>query len=296
MKCKNCNNETVDSLKVCSVCSEKHKKRINAYRLKKRQAGLCFVCTQKATIGIYCSKCHAAQKLKVKKWKQLCKCQDCGLQCNNGKSRCDSCLSKRTERKNLCKANGICPRCMKNRSSPNSFMCSACNEKKKSLRKKLSDNGICVSCEKNSAINGSTYCAACLKRHRDRRHNFKKQGLCVKCGSTPAPDNMFCEVCYLKETSYRHFGTTNYFKELKDIWKKQNQKCPYSGLQLVLGSNTELDHVVPKSKGGGLTIKDVQWVYSIVNKMKWDSTEPEFLSLVAKIYNNKVSNANNEDI
>jgi CRISPR/Cas system Type II protein with McrA/HNH and RuvC-like nuclease domain len=91
----------------------------------------------------------------------------------------------------------------------------------------------------------------------------------------------------LKETAWRQLGSGSFAGELRRLFEQQNARCPYTGELLVLGENTDLDHRVPKASGGSREIGNVQWVLSIVNKMKWNQTEKEFLDLVRKIHQHR---------
>lgn len=260
------------------------------YRENNKLQGKCYSCPRAATMGIYCSEHYLKYRKKVEEWRKKKKCLDCGgdIEGRREKLRCEKCLKKRRDNKDIFKANGICPRCMKNKLKKGFFSCKKCINAKKSKRKKLRENKICVQCEKRQVKDKSSYCSYCLLEFRKRRKNFKRDKLCAKCGGKPIDEKLLCESCYLKETSYRHLGSSKYFSQLKDIWEKQNRLCPYTNIPLALGKNTDLDHIIPKSKGGDRGINNVQWTHNIVNRMKWNSTEEEFLDFVTKIYKHKV--------
>ena len=89
--------------------------------------------------------------------------------------------------------------------------------------------------------------------------------------------------------SKRHFGNKKYGKHLADIMESQNWECPYSGEKLILGVNTHLDHIKPKSKHNHLArdLSNLQWTTRVVNVMKQDLEEDDFLDIIAKIYNKR---------
>jgi 5-methylcytosine-specific restriction endonuclease McrA len=67
--------------------------------------------------------------------------------------------------------------------------------------------------------------------------------------------------------------------ELLDMFRKQNGKCAYTGVDLVPGVNASLDHKVPKALGGNDSPENLQWVTFNVNRAKNSLTEEEFISM-----------------
>ncbi len=73
---------------------------------------------------------------------------------------------------------------------------------------------------------------------------------------------------------------------LEEIFKKQEYKCVYSGIKFQNSSpifSVSIDRKDPKK---GYTKNNIQLVCSIVNTMKLDLTENEFLDLIKEIYKN----------
>ena len=179
---------------------------------------------------------------------------------------------------------GICTQCRKNEATKENVLCQDCLDKRRNDRKDIIKSGICSSCFLLKQKKGSTYCENCLRKFRERRKNFKKNSLCVKCGKLPIPGSSMCEECYFKETSYRYFGTNNKWQELKNKLDAQ-KKCPYTGDNLIVGINTETDHIKARGSGGSRNdINNMQWVSKLANRAKWNQSEKEFLDLVKKIY------------
>ena len=87
----------------------------------------------------------------------------------------------------------------------------------------------------------------------------------------------------MKETAWRLFGTAKRWMELMDLFDKQNRRCAYSNIPLTLRKNAQLDHIVPKSKGGENVIDNLHWVHRTVNRMKSCMDEDSFLDLIIKI-------------
>jgi len=173
--------------------------------------------------------------------------------------------------------------------------CQGCWQKRTERRKALfaekKQRGECITCT-NLSIEGKCHCDICLLKIRSRRKNRedkrRQDGVCVRCGKEKGGANSgMCPLCYAKETSVFHFGSVNRASELVALLKSQGSRCPYSGEELILGDNTSLDHVVPRSRGGSDEIENLQWLYSRnvfdVNRMKWDMTDKEFRDSIIKL-------------
>ena len=165
----------------------------------------------------------------------------------------------------------------------------ATNENRKNFIKRHKEMGLCIECT-NKVEKGHTRCQECLKRKADwtskKRKEAIAQGLCRYCLKESASmRSQLCKKCYLKDTSSRHFGTTKYWVNLQRLFEKQKEQCACSGVSLVLGENTELDHIIPTSTNGENSLNNVQWVLDKVNRIKNNMTQDEFVDLVTKIYN-----------
>jgi 5-methylcytosine-specific restriction endonuclease McrA len=65
--------------------------------------------------------------------------------------------------------------------------------------------------------------------------------------------------------------------DLWKLWKSQQGKCALSGRKL--DRSAEIDHKLPKVRGGKDTIANLQWVTREANRAKRDLTDVEFLRL-----------------
>ena len=65
-----------------------------------------------------------------------------------------------------------------------------------------------------------------------------------------------------------HTGSKENWREIKEILIKQDYRCAYTGVKLVIGVNASIDHIVPRCKGGKDTVDNIQWVDKIVNSEK----------------------------
>lgn len=69
--------------------------------------------------------------------------------------------------------------------------------------------------------------------------------------------------------------------QLARLWKQQRGLCALTGRKL--DRSAEIDHKLPKSKGGGDEIENLQWVCKQVNRAKRDLTDEEFALLCTDV-------------
>lgn len=74
------------------------------------------------------------------------------------------------------------------------------------------------------------------------------------------------------------------FKEFKDKYPI-NSKCYLSGEEVNLtdSKNWELDHIIPKSKGGNNSLENLGILHKVVNQMKGGLLNEEFIEWCKKI-------------
>jgi 5-methylcytosine-specific restriction endonuclease McrA len=68
---------------------------------------------------------------------------------------------------------------------------------------------------------------------------------------------------------------------LKFIWNKQNGLCALTGRPL--DNNSELDHIIPISRGGDNSIENYRWLCRDANQAKHSLTDEEFFNLCKAI-------------
>lgn len=183
-------------------------------------------------------------------------------------------------------------------------LCSLCRKKtyeriKKLDKRKFEENRCNIGTCKNKRLSNNRLCEyhrlKDLKEEKERDLKLIGNGLCTACGSEKYMDSYkeslntrskFCQTCYLKTASSRHFNTVQKWKELLDILIKQNYICPYSGDIIVLGINDSVDHILPQGKypEKSKEITNIQWVSRKINKMKNDNTDKEFIEFITIIY------------
>lgn len=113
--------------------------------------------------------------------------------------------------------------------------------------------------------------------------------MCYRC-STPLTAEcgtgivyIQCRQCFFKNMAKLHLGAVKAWEELESLYDAQNGRCRFTGELLILGSNTSLDHRVPKARGGTSEIGNLQWTTKQVNLCKRDLTDEEFIALCEKV-------------
>ena len=197
------------------------------------------------------------------------------------------------------KEDGFCLQCGKQRDSHKSkIYCKSCSDKfklKSKLRhEKMMSLSLCTCCGK-FPLKSKKLCQFCLekfKNNRKLRDEIRKNDkLCFVCGKNEPIDNhKICETCCIKRAASHNLKDTSKWTELFDLLKKQNYLCPFTGRKLIIGINAELDHIIPRAKGGEDKIENMQWVCAEINKMKLDHFTEDFLSLVVEVYKYKKLN------
>lgn len=115
-----------------------------------------------------------------------------------------------------------------------------------------------------------------------------KKNTCHDCPVKLAPGVKYCTECFLKHKARKYLGNANRWKVLRKIYDQQKGKCAYTGVKITLGRDCTLDHIVSKAKGGKNQGDNFQWVLGIVNAMKGNLTEAEFLTIIKQIFNYKI--------
>lgn len=145
-------------------------------------------------------------------------------------------------------------------------------------------SGRCVSCPRPPVL-GRTCCRGCMRKRsvatRRRQREWAAAGVCSNCGKEKTDPTM-CLDCRLKTVArlrYEKAVSSGVWLVLKKKWEDQGGRCVYSGEAITPGVNASIDHIVPKSRGGGDEPANLQWVSLRVNKMKGDMLHDEFLSM-----------------
>lgn len=67
------------------------------------------------------------------------------------------------------------------------------------------------------------------------------------------------------------------------IFKEQEFTCALSGRKL-RSKRTQLDHIIPKSRGGTDEKSNLQWLTTQVNRMKGSMMQDDFIALCGEIW------------
>ena len=210
-------------------------------------------------------------------------------------------MNKRSEYHAQWRANkkklGLCQTCGKRPNQQPWTQCEHCRQllkkQTKDRKAKLKSNGLCIECG-NATGSKKCRCPSCSKLNMTRLQTYREKlyqsGICEKCATQNKLENKrYCEKCYLKQIAKKHLKNKEKWEELQQLFKNQNT-CPYTGFKLLLGINTSLDHILPKSLGGLDEINNLQFVYSNknidINKMKFAMNDKEFKETITIIYKN----------
>jgi hypothetical protein len=66
---------------------------------------------------------------------------------------------------------------------------------------------------------------------------------------------------------------------IRRLLDEQDYKCAYTGVNLVLGVNAQLDHKTPIELGGSNDPSNLHWVDKEINRMKGKHSHNEFIQI-----------------
>lgn len=145
--------------------------------------------------------------------------------------------------------------------------------------------GVCRDCT-SPARPGKRSCAECARKkiaqNKERRHTRRDTGCCVHCGCE-AENRTVCFPCWLKRKARSNLGDIRRTNELQALWDAQDGRCVYTGEKLIPNVNASLDHKVPRAKGGGNELSNLQWVSFAINRAKQDLSESDFFALCRRV-------------
>lgn len=154
------------------------------------------------------------------------------------------------------------------------------NSKECNLKRKAA--GLCRDCPQKAY--GKARCTDCIKRSKNR---LKKRGRCVSCGGVKSNNGYICHKCVFKNVAYKQLNNRSRWEELKALFEKQNGRCAVTGLEIQLGNNASIDHIIPTSRGGQNDIENLRWVHITFNRIKNNMTDGEMLSWIDRIIQHK---------
>ena len=154
----------------------------------------------------------------------------------------------------------------------------------------------CARCKRPSV---GYRCTVCVDKARAAsRADYKKRvlaGQCVFCISA-ATAGAFCQHHWFKNIglAYKLTVKNGGVAMLKEIWAAQGGRCAVTGATLQPGVNASLDHITPVSKGGTSDRSNLRWVTLVVNHMKWDLSDAEFIATCKLIAERSVKKTDNK--
>ena len=217
-------------------------------RTARAVAGICANCDQFSEEGKTRCKKHIERAAEYREGRRSTEgCTDCDQPASAGKRRCKEHAARRAASRAARSA-------------------------------KRSAAGLCVECDQPAA--GKSLCKEHAERQAKRLIERKDAGLCRNCDLPRLYTNIFCEEHYFRRAARTYLGHAKRWTELRDLWIKQIGKCAYLGTPLKLGTNTALDHIHPRSKGGTNDLDNLCWTSWFFNNLKSDYTLDELRAVL----------------
>lgn len=206
----------------------------------------------------------------------------------------------REKRKKL----GLCTDCG-GKPADGYYRCDKCRQTNNAAalerRRKRIEKNVCLKCDE-PCYGSHRRCKMHYEEEKQyflaRKLKLRSEGLCENCGAKPGTyskdrqTKFLCTDCYFRMQAQKHLGTGKRWKELADLFARQN-KCPYTGYQLAIGENASIDHIIPKCHGGSNQIDNIQFVYCSgeidINYMKGMMDDMTFRAIVNVIHDNITS-------
>ena len=72
------------------------------------------------------------------------------------------------------------------------------------------------------------------------------------------------------------------YKDVAHLWHEQRGRCALTGRPLTR-EGAQLDHIIPKTRGGGDNVENLQWLCREANIAKRAMTDDEFIALCSDV-------------
>jgi 5-methylcytosine-specific restriction endonuclease McrA len=122
---------------------------------------------------------------------------------------------------------------------------------------------------------GEPLCRNCYTVATRSARRESKQ--CIQCRA-PVTHKTLCPSC-LSQFQCRAAGLRGANAKAMLARFNVDNRCALTGWALEYGSTASIDHIVPKSRGGDDTLRNLRWVDKRVNFAKRDLTDEEFVRL-----------------
>ena len=151
-------------------------------------------------------------------------------------------------------------------------------------KQRLYERGLCTWCGNPRDNQNGRLCSNCQSKNNalvgKLQYNRLANGLCKKCNSSRMEgSNLYCTKHWFQKICIDRTGTVKCWQVIADKFEQQNHRCPYSGKELILCDNAQLDHKIPVTLGGTNEPDNLEWIDAEINRMKGKRTKNEFIQL-----------------
>lgn len=104
---------------------------------------------------------------------------------------------------------------------------------------------------------------------------------CHRCGGTDRNKNGNCRACQNGHARAFHHGAT--LEQLITVWHAQAGFCALTGQKLESLRKAEVDHFIPRSRGGTDDLFNLRLVCRQANRAKGNMLDEEFFTLCERV-------------
>ena len=257
--CVGCGGETIKRQASCAKCQDRMTEAIRQRRLKSKQSGMCQECGKNKanSDGYRCDRC--IDLMRLRKEKRICSSDGCHNDAVFRRSMCQDCIDLKESEKHSCKVYFI--------------NCLGCN---KLFTSKRSRNMYCsYDCRRESYMVKKIrrQCSVCGKIYELKQGKNFDNTCSVECRKV-------VERKYRRKSDYRRRqkirSTYVEYVSIPKLFKRDGGRCQICGRKLNLKRQVPhplaatRDHIIPASKGGETSYKNMQLACFACNSLKGD--------------------------